>query len=156
MKPTYSRESQIRILTKVLESPAGYTITSEGITVGRSPDGIGWTVSYPDKPDYGGKFVCAKDAATAFTLFRWKNNIGEDWGETGADELDDKKVEHQRMFYTTGEAALALGIPSRTFRRYVFNGRVQGEQHQITGRWVISHRELVKFAKLHDIQLGLR
>ena len=156
MKPTYSKESQIRILTAVLDSPAGYTVTSEGISVGRSPDGGGWVVKCPDNPVCNGKFVVAKDAATAFTLFRWKNNTGEDWGETGADELDDKLVTRIREFYTTGEAARALAIAGRTFRRYVLNGRIHGEQHPITGRWCISHKELVKFAKLHNMQLALR
>lgn len=48
-------------------------------------------------------------------------------------------------FYTSGQAAKLLGIPSRTFRRYLSIGKIEGHQNPITQTWQISSESLAKF-----------
>jgi CheY-like chemotaxis protein len=47
--------------------------------------------------------------------------------------------------YTSGQAARLLRIPSRTLRRYLSIGRIEGNQNPITQTWHISARALIEF-----------
>jgi CheY-like chemotaxis protein len=47
--------------------------------------------------------------------------------------------------YTSGQAARLLGIPSRTLRRYLSIGKIEGLQNPITQTWQITSESLVKF-----------
>jgi CheY-like chemotaxis protein len=48
-------------------------------------------------------------------------------------------------FYTSGQAARLLGIPSRTLRRYLSIGKIEGRQNPITQTWQITPESLAKF-----------
>jgi CheY-like chemotaxis protein len=48
-------------------------------------------------------------------------------------------------FYTSGQAARLLGIPSRTLRRYLSIGKIVGRQNPITQTWQITPESLAEF-----------
>ena len=47
--------------------------------------------------------------------------------------------------YTSGQAARLLGIPSRTLRRYLSIGKIDGRQNPITQTWQITAESLARF-----------
>lgn len=49
--------------------------------------------------------------------------------------------------YTSGEIADILGIPPRTARRYITNGKIPATQNQVTGTWTITREDLIGFMK---------
>lgn len=56
-----------------------------------------------------------------------------------------RAVSLDKDFYTSGQAARLLGIPSRTLRRYLSIGKIEGRQNPITQTWQITSESLVKF-----------
>lgn len=64
-------------------------------------------------------------------------------------QVDNKrKVRISRLekeFYSSGQAAKLLGIPSRTMRRYLTTGKIDGIQNPFTQTWQVSAKSLAKF-----------
>ncbi len=57
----------------------------------------------------------------------------------------------QKKTYTSGEVADLLGIPARTARRYLADGKIPAQQNPITGTWTIHHDVLLEFMKAHNL-----
>ena len=51
----------------------------------------------------------------------------------------------EKDVYTSGQAARLLGIPSRTLRRYLSIGKIEGQQNPITQTWQITAEALAQF-----------
>jgi len=56
-----------------------------------------------------------------------------------------RTISLDRDFYTSGQAAGLLGIPSRTLRRYLSIGKIEGRQNPITQTWQIPSESLIRF-----------
>ena len=58
-------------------------------------------------------------------------------------------MESTQETMTSGQAAILLGIPARTVRRYLVTGRLPGVQNPITGRWTVQRADVVGFLEAH-------
>lgn len=151
--PITERGANIRLLTMILENPAGYSVSCGGLTVMRDSSGIGWRLAGEPARHIDHTYSVAKDAATAFTILRWNGQLGLDGGGVEVTtRKNDKVITEARDWYTTGQAAAFLDIPGRTFRRYVNQGKIVGTQHPVTGRWRISHAKLVEFMDAYGLR----
>ena len=56
-----------------------------------------------------------------------------------------RTISLDKELYTSGQAARLLGIPSRTLRRYLAIGKIEGIQNPITQTWQIPSESLVSF-----------
>lgn len=63
------------------------------------------------------------------------------------------QVHVENRAYDSGEVATLLGIPGRTIRRYLAQGRLRGVQHPITRRWLISREEILQFLEANGIDV---
>ncbi len=53
--------------------------------------------------------------------------------------------------YTSGQVARLLGIPPRTIRAYLANGRLHAEQNPATGRWRVTREQVIGFMRDNGI-----
>jgi len=60
-----------------------------------------------------------------------------------------------KQIYTSGEVANLLGIPPRTARRYITNGKIEATQNQVTGTWTITRESLISFMKDRGVDSSL-